>query len=97
VPTYARTARCIRDYADLDAEERKRFKDALKDFIEDFENGRQFRPGLRVKGVQGTDGVFEMTCEYHNGRATFEFGDTSKGEPNVIWRRIGGHEIFDNA
>jgi hypothetical protein len=36
--------------------------------------GRGFRPGLRVKGVRGAAGIFEMTWA-DDGRATFEYGD----------------------
>src|SRR5438270_351068 len=62
----------------LSPPERAQFRHALREFIEDLET-RQFRPSLRVKGIRGAPGVFEMTWEYHNGRATFQFGDTSKG------------------
>lgn len=94
MPKYARTQRCIRDWMNLRPEERAQFRQALAAFLEDLPT-RQFRPSLRVKGVQRVAGVFEMTWEYHDGRATFQFGDTSKGEPDIIWRRIGGHEIFE--
>jgi hypothetical protein len=31
-----------------------------------------------------------------DGRLTFQFGDeVIKGEPHVIWRRVGTHDIFD--
>ncbi|MER6108587.1 hypothetical protein ACWG5P_11115 [Streptomyces prasinus] len=31
-----------------------------------------------------------------DGRATWQYGDELReGEPHVIWRRVGGHEIFD--
>jgi hypothetical protein len=30
-----------------------------------------------------------------DGRATFQFGDSVvEGEPHVIWRRVGTHNIF---
>ena len=62
-------------------------------FITDLPWGR-FRPRLRVKGVQGAPGVFEMTWA-DDGRATWQYGDpVVEGEPHVIWRRIGGHAIF---
>jgi len=36
-----------------------------------------------------------MTWEMPNGRATFLFGaERIPGEPHIIWRRIGGHEII---
>jgi hypothetical protein len=51
--------------------------------------------GLRVKHVQGTTGVWEMTWSFAgpDGRATFEWIEID-GERAIRWRRIGGHEIF---
>jgi hypothetical protein len=50
--------------------------------------------GLRVKGVRGAGGIFEMTGS-EDGRATFQYGkEIVEGEPHVIWRRIGSHAIF---
>lgn len=61
--------------------------------MHDLEEG-QFRAGLRVKGVRGAEGVFEMTWA-DDGRATFQYGpEQIEGEPHVIWRRVGGHGIF---
>ena len=56
---------------------------------------RQFNPVLRLKRVQGHDGVWELTFA-PDGRATFEYGEeVIPGEPHIIWRRIGTHEIFE--
>jgi hypothetical protein len=94
VPTYDQTDQFKRDLATLSADERKAFKRAVEKFIEDLRSGK-FRRGLRVKGVQGADGVFEMTWAGNDGRATFQYGpELRPGEPHVIWRRCGGHEIF---
>jgi hypothetical protein len=93
VPLYERTSRFLRDYEDLTPEQRAQVKVALREFLEDLPS-RQFRRGLRVKQLRGYPGVWEMTWEYHDGRATFEYGDTSKGEPDVVWRRIGSHAIY---
>lgn len=58
------------------------------------ENGPPYPGGLRIKGVRGADGVWEMTWD-GDGRATFEFGpQVLPGKPHVVWRRVGGHEIF---
>ncbi len=63
-------------------------------FVEDLAAGRPFRKALRVKGVQGGGGVFEMTWA-PDGRATFEFGDPEReGHAHVVWRRVGTHAIF---
>jgi hypothetical protein len=89
-----------RDYKKLAPEKRKRFQAAAERFAADLETG-QFRAGLRVKLVQGSqtddnEPIFEMTWAKPNGRATWQYGDENKpGNPHVIWRRVGGHEIFD--
>lgn len=58
--------------------------------------GQPFRPGLRIKGVQGYPGIFEMTWA-PNGRATFHYGaPIQSGETHIVWRRIGGHDILNN-
>jgi hypothetical protein len=96
VPTYDRTDSFKRDLKGLSNEEREAVQRALERFIEDLRAGQGFRKGLRVKGVQGASGVFEMTWA-DDGRATFEYGsEIIEGEPHIVWRRIGGHEIFNS-
>jgi hypothetical protein len=94
VPTFARTVRFLGDLAALTPEQRRRFELAvLTEFIIDLK-GFGFRPGLRVKRVVGTAGVWEMTWA-PDGRATFEYGEElRRGEPHVVWRRVGTHDIF---
>lgn len=83
MPTYGMTDRFKKDYATLSSEDKKRFNSAVAKFV-----------GLRVKGVQGADGILEMTWA-DNGRATFEYGkEQIEGEPHVIWRRVGTHHVF---
>jgi len=54
----------------------------------------EFPVGLRVKRVQGSSGVWELTWA-PDGRATFSYGDQQvSGDPHVIWRRIGDHSIL---
>jgi len=49
---------------------------------------------IRVKGVKGASGVFEMSWA-SDGRATFQYGsELIKGQTHIIWRRIGTHDIF---
>ena len=72
-------------------EQRTLFRSARREFIEDCDSGR-FRPSLR-----GHSGIWEMTWEGNDGRATFSWGpELELGKRHVIWRRIGGHEIFAN-
>ena len=45
-----------------------------------------------TKPLAGHDGVFELRFE-GDGRATFTLTHRD-GEPFVIWRRIGGHDVL---
>ena len=92
MPSYERTRRFERDWKALDAAERRRFATAFKRFDTDLAAGK-FRNGLRVKRIQGTDDVFEMTWA-PDGRATFEYGSPQGAGAHVIWRRIGRHGVF---
>jgi hypothetical protein len=93
-PTYERTNRFKIDYLKLTTDEQARFKaKVVEQFIPAIESG-DFPAGLRVKGVQGALGVFEMSWA-PNGHATFQFGEERlPGHRHIIWRRIGGHEVF---
>ncbi|HVB52271.1 MAG TPA: hypothetical protein VND89_11115 [Acidimicrobiales bacterium] len=95
MPTYAWLARFGRDFDGLTQGQQALFLLAVAQFVEDLQRQRGFRKGLRVKGIRGASGIFEMTWA-DDGRATFEYGDsTVPGESHVIWRRVGTHEIFD--
>ena len=93
MPTHEERPQFGRDYDGLTSAQQLAFRTALARFIADLRQGR-FRPGLRVKRVQGYAGVWEMTWA-PNGRATFQYGDEIRpGEPHIIWRRLGTHDIF---
>lgn len=94
MPTFERLRRFNRDYEALSPDRKAQFYEAVKMFVADLERGRRFRRSLRVKAVQGASGILELTWAA-DGRATFEFGESVRpGEPHVIWRRIGSHDIF---
>lgn len=94
MPTYAWLARFRADFERLTPAQQAAFMTAIVQFVEDLRRGRAFRKGLRVKGIQGAAGVFEMTWA-PDGRATFEHGDEMiEGQPHVVWRRVGTHAIF---
>jgi hypothetical protein len=96
MPTWDKTDRFLDDHAQLCATDRERFRRAVEKFVEDLRRGQGFRPGLRVKGVEGAPGIFEMTWA-PDGRATFEYGNpVHSGEPHVVWRRVGSHIIFSS-
>ena len=83
-----------RDWDGLTPRQRT-FREAVAQFVADLASRDQhFRPALRVKRVQGHARVWEMTWA-PDGRATFEYGEEVRpGEPHIVWRRVGTHEIF---
>jgi len=97
LPTFAWLAHFGADFKDLTPAQRAAFRAAVDQFVEDLRTGGRFRKGLRVKGVKGLAGVFEMTWA-GDGRATFQYGEpVRQGQPHIIWRRIGTHDIFKQA
>jgi len=93
MPTFAQTDRFRRDFAALAPAQKEAFRTAAEKFVADLPSGR-FRAGLRVKGIRGAEGVFEMTWA-DDGRATFQYGSAvHEGEAHVIWRRIGTHDVL---
>jgi hypothetical protein len=92
MPSHERTRRFERDWKALAQGDRERFRMAFRPFDADLAIG-SFRRGLRVKRVQGTDNIFEMTWA-PDGRATFEYGSPEGTGAHVIWRRTGRHDVF---
>jgi hypothetical protein len=94
MPTYRVLPRFKNDFKKLSADEQERFREAVIKFIDDLRRGRGFRPSLRVKGVQGAPGIYEMTWA-PDSRATFHYGEPIReGEVHVVWRRVGTHAIL---
>ncbi|MGQ0465550.1 MAG: hypothetical protein ACT4QG_09550 [Sporichthyaceae bacterium] len=100
MPTYERLQRFIDDWNKLTEAEQIEFREAVKKFIDDLQAGRSFRAGLRVKPVEGVKNIYEMTWRYgrgKEGRATWQYGtEIRPGEPHIVWRRIGRHEIYNS-
>ena len=94
MPTFEWVTAFSADLAKLSEADRAAFERAVRQFVEDLRRGTTFRKGLRVKKLQGHPEIWELTWA-PDGRATWQHGPTqSSGEPHVVWRRIGGHEIF---
>lgn len=94
MPTYERSPQFVDDYNDPSPEQRRLFRLAVEKFIADLRRGRGFRPGLRVKGVQGSPGMFELTWA-PDGRAVFSYGASIReGEPHIVWHAVGTHEVL---
>ena len=86
--TYSWLARFRADFAGLTAAQQAAFLTDVEQFVEDLNRGGSFRKGLRVKGVQGASGIFEMTWAA-DGRATFEYGgevSEGRGGGSGAWR-----------
>lgn len=93
-PAYERLTPFDRDFLALTPGQQQRFLAAVAEFVADLRAGRGFRPGLRAKRVQGIDRVWEMTFA-PDGRATWEYGaEVRPGEPHIVWRRVGTHDVF---
>jgi hypothetical protein len=87
-------ARFRADFQRLTPVQQLAFLVAVEQFVDDLKRGQGFRKGLRVKGIQGATGIFEMTWAA-DGRATFEYSsEVTEGEPHVVWRRVGTHAVF---
>lgn len=99
MPSHEEADQFWRDWAGLSPEQRAAFRNAVGKFVADLSTlpPGQFRGGLRVKPMQGAKGIWEMTWNGEDGRATFEYGEAlTAGDPHIVWRRVGGHEIFRN-
>lgn len=99
MPTYDRTGRFRRHWDRLTESEKEQFLAERDRFVADLremEAGKRsrFRRRLRVKGVKGYPGVFEMRWA-PDGRATFSWGEeVVPGQRHITWRRCGDHEIL---
>jgi hypothetical protein len=94
VVTWSASDRFQKDFAALSAGERAAFRHAVEKMVDDMKDGGPFRKGLRIKGVKAANGIFEVTWA-DDGRATFEYGaQRREGQPHIVWRRIGHHNVF---
>ncbi len=85
MPTHEEESQFLRDFTALAPDQRAQLLDAVRKMVNDLKAGQTFRPSLRVKGEQGHPGIFEMTWEKIDGRATFAFGaERRPGEPHII-------------
>ncbi|MEU1676820.1 hypothetical protein ABZ752_33030 [Streptomyces roseifaciens] len=90
MPTYETLPRFTADLDRLTPEQRRAFRRA---FVPDLRAGR-FRAGLRIKRVRRAPGIYELTWS-GGGRATWSYGtERIQGAQHIVWRRIGGHDIF---
>lgn len=94
MPTYEADQLFLRDWRQLTPAQRKRFKAAVRRFVEDLKAGRPPRAGLGIERFEGHEGVFEFHWA-PNGRALFAYGTSPHpGDVHIIWLRIGTHDIY---
>ena len=94
MPTFERLRRFDRDFAALPDAQKDAFRAAVQRFVSDLARGQGFSKGLRVKGIRGAPGMFELTWA-DDGRATFSYGESRRaGEPHIVWHRVGTHDIL---
>ncbi len=93
-PTFELGTGFAREFTRLPREQQRAFRKAIAKLVEAFKQDREPPRSLRIKRVQGTDDVWEMSYS-GDGRATFRYGSKRKsGETHVVWLRVGGHEIL---
>ncbi|HEX8036442.1 MAG TPA: hypothetical protein VF510_21475 [Ktedonobacterales bacterium] len=97
MPTHDEFEQFLREYRAMPKQGRALFRKAVAHMNEDMKAGRPFCKSLRISALSEYSNIYEMTWDMPNGRATFMYGSPQlPREPHIIWRRIGGHEIYDN-
>ncbi|HEX4306446.1 MAG TPA: hypothetical protein VHZ54_10435 [Solirubrobacterales bacterium] len=93
-PTFELQRGFAREFARLPREQERAFRQAVGKLIDALKQGGEPPRSLRIKRVQGTRDVWEMSYS-GDGCATFRYGpEVRAGETHIVWLRIGGHEIF---
>jgi hypothetical protein len=93
-PTFELGTGFAREFSRLTREQDRSFRKSVAKLVAALKEGREPPRSLRIKRVQGTDGIWEMSYS-GDGRATFRYGPERKaGETHIIWLRVGGHEIL---
>jgi len=95
MPTFDRLALFKREYRRLTPEQQARFRAAVAKLVAAL---KQTPPALLgdplVHPLAGHRGVYELRFA-PDGRATFTFGAAVReGQPHIIWRRIGTHDVL---
>ena len=91
MPTYENLPDFPDDWEHLTREQKRHFRAAVRKFVADLKTGGNFRASLRVMPMHANSGVWEMTWEGNNGRATFSYGpEIRPGERHVIIMAVPG-------
>lgn len=79
------SSRFIKSFKKLDKSDQIAFETQLKKFLN--KPKPPFHPSLRIKKIQGTNGIFEMTIKM-GIRMTWQFTDDG-----ILLRNIGEHDM----
>jgi hypothetical protein len=100
---YETTPAFDRDFKRLPKHHRDKFRELIPKFNAAAERAaagvnNPWPKGMRVKSIQSASGVWELTWSMSDpdGRATWEWSEVD-GQPAIRWRRVGDHEVLDNA
>jgi hypothetical protein len=97
---YRTTSAFDRDFTRLTAEHRRLFLSVLREHFLPaitagaFSGTPSWPRGLRIRRLTGSS-IYSLTWNFASpdGRATFHLDKTDDGEPVLVWRRIGDHDI----
>lgn len=85
-PTFEVRAGFAREFARLSREQDRAFRQAVRKLVDALGTGREPPRSLRIKRVQGTRDIWEMSYS-GDGRATFRYGaEVKPGETHIEWR-----------
>lgn len=94
MPTFETDQEFVRDWSRLTLTQRRRFKAAVRRFVEDLKAKRSPHPGFGIERFEGREGVFEFHWA-PDGRAPFAYGTSPRpGDVHIVWLRIGTHDIY---
>ena len=94
MPIYEWERRFGVEFKKLSKENQDAFLEAVARFVASLKAGRAPEPSLGIKEMTDHPGIFEFHYSKW-GRATFHYGSEERGSNAlVVWRRIGGHEIY---
>jgi hypothetical protein len=84
----------MREYRALSHQDKLAFRRARDRFVAALMADRIPEAGLGIEEMAGHPHIYEFHFS-GGGRATFHYGTSARGRnAHVIWRRIGGHEIY---
>lgn len=91
---YRRTRTFHKDLQNLPGEIKERAAEKFKLFQEN--PFPPYHPSLRIKPMKGWDGIFEGHVSRQYVFTFHKETDSETGEIIFVFRRIGGHEIYDS-